>query len=292
VKLLVFGKNGQLASELQLILNSIKEKKFLSSTEANFLNVDSIVKNIRDFNPTCIINAAAYTAVDKAESEEPTAKQINALAVGVIAEEAKKLNSHLIHYSTDYVFDGSKAQPYSESDRPNPINAYGKSKLEGEQLIINSGVSHVILRVSWIYGNHGHNFYKTMLRLGAEKEELKIVSDQIGCPTWSKSIAKATAIILNDQQLLEKSGIYNYADEGVTSWYGFAEEIFNQYRLLKPNSFTNLKKIIPIHSNEYKTAAARPLNSRLNCGKIKNTFNVEMSDWKASLQSALKENLN
>lgn len=290
MKLLVFGKNGQIASELQSVLNSVKDKKFLSSSEANFLNVDTIVKNIREYKPTHIVNAAAYTAVDKAESDEMNALQINALAVGVIAEEAKKLNSQLIHYSTDYVFDGAKNQSYSESDKPNSINVYGRSKLAGEQSISSSGASYVILRVSWIYGNYGNNFFKTMLRLGAEKEELKIVVDQVGCPTWSNSIAQVTSKILFDQDLKEKSGIYHFADEGTTSWHGFAQEIFNQYRILKPGSFANLKKIAPINSIDFKTAAARPLNSRLNCEKIKNVFGVEMKSWSTNLQATLKEN--
>lgn len=289
MKILIFGKNGQVATELQRALAQFPIKKFVSSIEANFLQPESVIKVIKDFQPTHIINAAAYTAVDKAETESDLAFTINAETVGAVAEQAKYSKAVLIHYSTDYVFNGKEERAYTEEDKTDPINVYGKSKLLGEENIRQSGADFIILRVSWIYGNHGQNFYKSMLRLGKEKEELKIVSDQIGAPTWSRNIANATSTVLCDKGLREKSGIYHFADVGEVSWFEFARKIFDIQKIKHPETYKNLKRILPINTSEYKSAAKRPLNSRLNTLKIKDTFGINFKNLDGSLREILEE---
>ena len=289
MKVLIFGKKGQVAWELQKALSDLPSKKFLSSEEVNFLNPESIVKAIQDFQPTHIINASAYTAVDKAEIEPESAMMINAKAVGIISETAKKVGSTVIHYSTDYIFDGKKDKPYVEEDIPSPLNMYGKSKLQGEKNLQQSGLSYIILRVSWVYGNHGNNFCKTMLKLGKEKEELKIVSDQIGTPTWSRNIANTTSLILRDKDLTEKAGVYHFTDAGETSWYEFAKKIFHIEEGLHPGRYKNLKSILPIKTSDYKSSAQRPLNSRMNTDKIKKVFGIKTEKWDESLKKVLQE---
>jgi dTDP-4-dehydrorhamnose reductase len=261
LKILIFGKNGQVSTELlQVFADASRERLVVrGSDQADFKNPEKLPALIREIKPTHIINAAAYTAVDKAESEEAIANTINGEAVGVIATEAKKIGAKLIHYSTDYVFDGTKKTPYVESDVPNPLNAYGRSKLLGEKNIQQVGGEYHILRVSWVYGQHGNNFYKTMLKLAADREELRVVSDQIGAPTWSRTIAEKTKLLVQSANL--SSGIYHVSPQGQTSWYDFACKIFETARAHGAN--LKIKTVTPIPSSDYPTPAKRPLNSKM-----------------------------
>jgi dTDP-4-dehydrorhamnose reductase len=234
------------------------------------------------------VNAVAYTAVDKAESETELAMAINGTAPGVLAEEAKRLGCVLVHYSTDYVFDGAKQEPYMETDAPHPMNVYGRSKLAGDEAIQRVGGEFVILRTSWVYGARGNNFLLTMLRLAKEKTELRIVDDQIGSPTTSECIAQATADIL--AQLLApaggglegRSGIYNLTCAGETSWFGFAQEF------LSAQVGSATPKLIPIPASKFPRPAKRPANSRLLCRRVEETFGVVMPDWKVALALVLE----
>lgn len=247
---------------------------------------------IREFKPDRIINAAAYTAVDKAESEEHIANIINGETVGVIAAEAKKINAHLLHYSTDYVFDGSKQAPYSETDPTGPINAYGRSKLLGESLIQQVGGQFVILRVSWVYGFRAANFYRTMLRLAADRESIGVVDDQVGAPTWCRHIADASSHLISDSLLQEKSGIYHLSPQGETSWYGFAEKIFEFNRDCHSEQSLKIQTLNKLTSKEYVTPAARLLNSRMRALKIKEQFGIQLPHWQISLEMVIADSLN
>lgn len=289
MKILILGRTGQVSTELAKACVSLGEISILGSEQASFLSPAAVVNYIENTQPTHIINAAAYTAVDRAEVEEAEARQVNGVAVGMIAEAAKKIDAVLIHYSTDYVFDGAKSQAFAEEDETRPLNAYGRSKLLGEQLIQESGCSHVILRISWVYGQTGNNFYRTMLRLGYEREELKVVDDQIGAPTWSREVAVATAKILQDPALKAKSGIYHLSPSGQTSWYGFARKIFEFQEALHPTQPLKVQRLLPIRSEEYPTPAQRPRNSRMNSEKIMNVFGVRLPSWEESLQTMMKE---
>jgi dTDP-4-dehydrorhamnose reductase len=259
--------------------------------EVDFSKADSLRETVQAVAPAVIVNAAAYTAVDKAESEIELAMAINGTAPGVLAEEAKRLGSVLVHYSTDYVFDGTKQGLYVESDAPHPMNVYGRSKLAGDEAIQRVGGDYLILRTSWVYGARGNNFLLTMLRLAKEKTELRIVDDQIGSPTTSECIAQATADIL--AQVLApagggfegRSGIYNLTCAGETSWFGFAKEF------LSAQVGSATPKLIPIPTSEFPRPAKRPANSRLSCRRVEETFGVVMPDWKVALALVL-ETLN
>ena len=251
---------------------------------------------MRELAPTLIVNAAAYTAVDKAEEEAELAMTINGIAPGILAEEAKKLGASLVHYSTDYVFDGKKSTPYTEEDEPNPLNVYGKTKLAGDRAIQDSDIPYLIFRTSWVYGMRGHNFLKTMLRLFAERDEVRVVDDQVGSPTWCRAIAEITAQVLactlynrNDTALKDIAGIYNLTATGKTSWCGFAAAI-RDYA-----STTNDKllkcKVMPITTKEYPTPARRPQNSVLTCDKLKNTIGPDVIGWERQLELCLDKML-
>jgi len=243
---------------------------------------------VREIAPHIIVNPAAHTAVDKAESEPDLAMAINGTAPCVFAEEAKKLDALLIHYSTDYVFDGTKASPYIESDSPNPQSVYGKTKLAGEQAIIASGCKHIILRTSWVYGVHGGNFVKTILRLAKERNELRIVADQYGAPTWARLLAESTAQIIGKYSE-DKSGIYHLTPTGRTNWHQFAEEIVRLARqyddALKDKPLT----IHPIATHEYPVPAKRPANSSLSTDKIHKTFGLELPSWEDDLAECVRQ---
>lgn len=283
LKILVLGRVGQVGWELRHRLACLGAVSAVDFPEVDFTNADSIRETVREAAPAVIVNAAAYTAVDKAESEAELATAINGTAPGVIAEEAKKLGSILVHYSTDYVFDGTKQGPYAETDVPNPMNVYGRSKLAGDLAIKAVGGDFVILRTSWVYGARGNNFLLTMLRLAKEKAELRIVDDQIGSPTTSECIAQATADIL--AQVLApvgggmqgRSGIYNLTCAGETSWFGFAKEFLNE------QSGSATPKLISIPTSEFPRPAKRPANSRLSCRRVEEAFGVRMPDWKVAL---------
>ena len=291
MKVLVLGHGGQVGWELRHRLACLGAVTGVDYPEVDFSNADSIRDVVRAAAPSVMVNAAAYTAVDKAESEPELAMAINGTAPGVLAEEAKKLGCVLVHYSTDYVFDGTKQGSYVESDAPNPLNVYGRSKLAGDEAIKAVGGDYLILRTSWVYGARGNNFLLTMLQLAREKTELRIVDDQIGSPTSSECIAQATADIL--AQVLApargglegRSGIYNLTCAGETSWFGFAKEFLSE----QVGSAT--PKLIPIPTSEFPRPAKRPANSRLSCRRVEDTFGVVMPDWKVALGLVL-ETLN
>ena len=248
----------------------------------NLAETDQIVSAVRSLRPDVIVNAAAYTAVDRAESEPDAVQAINCAAVAVLAEEAKRAKALLVHYSTDYVFDGTKGEPYVEDDRPNPLNAYGRSKLAGEQAIQSVGGPHLILRTSWIYAPRGKNFLLTIRRLLAEKGELRVVSDQVGAPTSAAALAKATAELLLRHRaaaLGDVRGLYHAAAAGFTSWHGFASEI------ARLEGYDSAARVLPIPSGEYPTAARRPANSRLSSASLLARFGVALPDWRESLET-------
>jgi dTDP-4-dehydrorhamnose reductase len=289
-KILIFGRIGQVGWELRHKLACLGQVTAVEYPEIDFSKPDSIRTAVRATKPAVILNAAAYTAVDKAESDTELATAINATAPGVIAEEAKRLGSILVHYSTDYVFDGTKQDPYVETDAPNPINVYGKTKLAGDLAIQSVGGDYLILRTSWVYGSRGSNFLLTMLQMAQERTELRIVDDQIGAPTSSECIAQATANIL--AQLLAPSGrgldgysgIYNLTSTGETSWFGFAKAL-----LVKSSGtfgFT-VPNLIPIKTSDFPRPAKRPANSRLSCQRLEQTFGVTLPYWEHALSLVL-----
>ncbi|KND60690.1 dTDP-4-dehydrorhamnose reductase [Candidatus Burkholderia verschuerenii] len=277
--ILLTGVNGQVGFELARTLQGLGNVVVVDSSRLDLSDLDQVRRVVRDVKPALIVNPAAYTAVDKAESEVDAAMRANGEAPGVLAEEAKRLGAALVHYSTDYVFDGTKDGAYVEDDAVNPQNVYGKSKLAGEQAIAASGCDHLIFRTSWVYGTRGKNFLLTMLRLGAEREELSVVADQIGAPTWAVTIAALTANVLAQGAVAdagwwsEKSGVYHLTAGGATSWHGFAQAIFDLSDLAK-------KPIVkPIPASAYPTPAARPHNSRMSGVKFQAAFGAQALSW-------------
>ena len=289
-RILIFGKNGQVGYELCRTLSMLGELHAVDIDECNLTGKASIIDTLDRFKPTVIANAAAYTAVDKAESERELAFKLNADAPGIMADWAAKHNSLMIHYSTDYVFDGTKKEPWTEDDKPNPLNVYGESKLAGDLNIQNSGCNHLIFRTSWVYGARGKNFYLTMKRLIQEKDEIRVVNDQYGAPTWCRTIAEATAQALAQLQsplcnidLHKISGIYNLTNSGVTTWYEFTEAI--RESVLHENRNLQLAAVRPIPSTAYPTAAKRPSNSSLSLNKLRNTFGITPPEWEAAVSA-------
>src|SRR5580704_13849137 len=282
-KILLTGKNGQVGHDLQGLLPRLGEVVALDRQQLDLSRPDEIRRVIRGIRPTLIVNAAAYTAVDLAVKEPSLAQAINAEAPAIMAEEAKRIGAALIHYSTDYVFDGSKNSPYEETDPTNPINVYGKTKLAGEQAIRDSGVHHLIFRTAWLYSTRGKNFLLTILRLATEREELRIVNDQIGAPTWSREIASATAEVLeklfdrtgNASAWAESSGTYHMTAGGETSWFEFAKAILDKAKkqATSPAPWSAAathgkpllsREVTPITTAEYPTPARRPAYSVLS----------------------------
>ena len=288
MSVLLIGKKGQIGHELRRLLRENDGYAAVDFPDIDLSSPDSIVSAINRFRPRLVVNAAAYTAVDRAENEPDLAMAINGTAPGIIAEELKKTGGALVHYSTDYVFDGSKAAPYSEEDTPNPLSVYGRTKLAGEEAIRNAGIPHLLIRTSWIYGARGQNFLLTVLRLAREREELRIVSDQIGAPTWCRTVPETTADILaragaveTPAKLADRGGPYHLTAAGETNWYEFAREILN----LDPEIEEQMvKDILPIPTSEYPTPAPRPLNSRLDCSLVEATFGIELPSWYESLR--------
>jgi len=286
--LMLTGKNGQVGWELQRALAPLGEVVALDRTQLDLANPSQIRERVREIKPGLIVNAAAYTAVDRAEAEPEPAMAVNGIAPGILAEEAKRIGAAIVHYSTDYVFDGAKATPYTEDDTPNPLNVYGRTKLAGEQAIRAVGAPHLILRTSWVYGMRGKNFLLTILRLAREREELKIVDDQIGSPTWSRAIAAATARILSAGRLstADASGIYHLTASGGTTWHGFAKAIL----ALDPHPTEQVcKNLKPIPTAAYPTPARRPAYSVLSNDKLKAAFGVALPGWEQGLKSALSD---
>jgi dTDP-4-dehydrorhamnose reductase len=287
-QILLFGQYGQLAWELQRTLSSIGQVTTIGSQALDLANTEQLRDTIRTLRPQIIVNGAAYTAVDKAEQEQDVAFAINQTAPQVMAEEAAELNALLVHYSTDYVFDGTKADAaYIETDAPNPLGVYGATKLGGELAIQAVGAHHLIFRTTWVYGTRGKNFLLTILRLAAEKSELKIVADQLGAPTWSRSIAEATAQVLVQWPQKSASGLYHLSAAGVTSWHGFANKIVDLSRQIEPNRSLIVEKIWPIPAAEYPTPAVRPANSQLNSDKLWQAYGVQLADWEQTLWLAM-----
>jgi len=293
MKILLFGKNGQVGWELHRSLQPLGEVTALGRKEADFSNPESLRVIVRKTKPDVIVNAAAYTAVDKAEEEEELAATINEMAPRALAEEALKLNALLVHYSTDYVFDGSKNEPYSETDTPNPINAYGRTKLAGELAIQSSGCDYLIFRTSWVYASRGHNFLLTMLKLTQEREKLSIVADQIGAPTSARLIAD-TSVHCIKQSAKERllgvfsSDLYHLTASGHTSWHGFTEEIVS-FAGNSMNLHLKIKEVKAIPTTEYPTPATRPMNSRLALTKLESIFTIKVPDWKIALFVCMAE---
>lgn len=280
MRILLTGKNGQVGSALLRTLAPLGELVALDRTELDLVKRDQIVSVVRSVKPDVLVNAAAYTAVDQAESEPDVAQAINAVAAGVLAEEAKRAGALLVHYSTDYVFDGTKAAAYIEDDPTRPLNAYGLSKLAGERAILGAGCAHLILRTSWVYARQGKNFLQTVKRLLKEKKELRVVADQFGAPTFAEALAQATAELIAHHGLAalkQRSGVYHATASGSTSWHGFATEI------ARLEGIDNRGRVVPISSDEYPTRARRPRNSRLSNEKLFRQFGVSLPSWEVSL---------
>ncbi len=300
--ILLVGASGQVGWELRQCLPLLGNVIVASRTpppgqrhpvwqSIDLSNADSICRVVRQVQPRLIVNAGAYTAVDRAEREPEMAQAINGTAPGILAEEAARLGAAMVHYSTDYVFDGGGEKSWTETDRPQPINVYGQTKLAGEQAVAAAAVPHLILRVCWVYGLNGSNFITTMLRLASTRSELSVVNDQIGSPTSARAIAEATTMILAQAggdpggYLRECGGIYHLSCGGETSWYGFAERIFEHRRQVCPKAAVPELKAIP--SEGYPTPAARPKNSRLDTRRIREQFGLRIPTWEEALAPCL-----
>ena len=282
---LILGANGQLGTELQAAFQGAGRIMAHSRASCDLSVPDSIYSAIRDARPDVILNAAAYTAVDRAESEPDLAMRINGDAPGILGDEAKKIGAILIHYSTDYVFDGSKQRPWLEDDPVNPLNVYGRTKLAGERNVQQAGGNFLIFRTSWVFSPHGHNFFRTMLRLGQERERLKVVNDQRGAPTSASAIAKATRRAVDDLLRTNSpglSGTYHMTCSGETTWSGFAKAIFVKASAVKPWAVVD-----DVPTSEYRTPAQRPKYSVMSNRKLKKIFGVELPDWETALDETL-----
>ena len=293
MKILLTGATGQVGWELARTLLPLGEIIAVDRSQADLTELNALRAVIKQHQPTVIVNPAAYTAVDKAESEQGLAFLVNAEAPRVLAEEANKIGALLVHYSTDYVFDGTKTTPYTEADSTNPMNVYGESKLAGELAIQAGGGDYVILRTSWVYANRGNNFLKTILRLAAEREELKIVADQVGAPTWARLIAETTAHVVR-QSVVErqgdafKSACYNLTASGETSWHGFAQKIVEIART-EGNAELKNRIIDPIPTSDYPLPAKRPANSRLSTNRLEQQFGLSLPTWDNALRLCMQE---
>lgn len=286
--ILLLGSNGQVGKELQQILAPYGNIIAVVRPSVDLTQPDTLRSVIQKNQPQIIINAAAYTAVDKAESEPELASAINGIAPKILALETEKLGAFLIHISTDYVFNGNNNRPYQETDATNPLSVYGKTKLAGEQAILSTCTHHLILRTAWVYGTFGKtNFVKTMLRLGAEREEIRVVADQIGSPTWAKDIAQAIASLIQNGLTPEIVGTYHYTNSGVATWYDFAVTIFEEAQQL--GFPLKVRQTIPITTDLYPTPARRPSFSVLACGKISAVLGTHPPHWRQRLKKMLAE---
>ena len=303
LRLLITGATGQIGWQLQRTLAPLGEVMACNRSRVDLANPEAAAKSVRELAPDVVVNAAAYTAVDKAESEPELALTVNAVAPQRIAEQLASTGGLLINYSTDYVFDGAKTTPYEETDSTAPLNVYGRTKLAGEQLIANSGCAHIILRTTWVYDIRGKNFLRTVLRLAREREELRMVGDQHGAPTWARTIAESTAQIVarcaqhRDSPSWGYGGVFHLTAAGQTSWAGFAEQILEEYDSLASwpadtgefGAPLAAKRVVAITSDQYKTPARRPHNSVLSNARLQSTFGLQLPDWRVQLRLALQD---
>ncbi|MFC5498373.1 dTDP-4-dehydrorhamnose reductase [Caenimonas terrae] len=298
MKLLLLGRNGQVGWELQRSLSVLGEVVALDRGSSNHCgdlsNLEGLARTVREVRPDVIVNAAAYTAVDRAESEPELARLVNAAAPGVLAQEARQLGALLVHYSTDYVFDGSGSRPWTETDVPAPLSVYGSTKLDGERAIAAHCERHLILRTSWVYAARGGNFIRTMLRLAQERERLTVVDDQYGAPTSAELVADVTAHAI--RQLTAPAagraglaGIYHLAAAGETTWHGYASHLLGEARRLRPELPLKATDIAPVPSEAFVTAARRPRNSRLDTAKLREAFGLALPPWKQGVDRILAE---
>ena len=297
-RILLTGATGQVGGELLETLKPLGEVVAPSRAEMDLADVASVREMIRAVRPRWIVNAGAYTAVDKAESEPELAYAINADAVRVMGEEAKRLEAGVLHFSTDYVFDGSASTPYRETDVTGPVSVYGASKLAGENALVESGAEHLIFRTSWVYGARGKNFLVTILKLARERETVRVVADQHGAPTWGRDLARMAAAVIGECEgraqgwaigavLRDFGGVYHAAGSGETTWYGFATEAVRLAREREPG--VRFAEVEAITTAEYPTPAKRPANSRMNCERLAERFGWRMMDWKDSLRQVMAE---
>ncbi|MBH2042144.1 MAG: dTDP-4-dehydrorhamnose reductase [Comamonadaceae bacterium] len=296
MNILLFGKGGQVGWELQrslVVLGNVTALDFNSQEHCgDFSNPAGLADTVRALRPDVIVNAAAHTAVDKAESEPELARTLNATAPGVLAEEAARLGAWLVHYSTDYVFDGSGSRPWVETDTPAPLSVYGRTKLEGEQLIQQSGAQHLILRTSWVYAARGGNFAKTMLRLAQERERLTVIDDQWGAPTGADLLADVTAHAIRQLQARpQDAGLYHLVAGGETNWHSYAKYVLAQAQQAQPAIELKATEVVPVPTSAFPTPARRPHNSRLNTQKLQATFGLTLPHWQQGVARMLQEAL-
>ena len=291
MKILLLGKNGQVGWELQRSLAPLGELLALdrhsTSHCGDLSNLEGLAETVRVFKPNVVVNAAAYTAVDKAESDVQSAHAINALAPEVLSRACAAMGAYLVHFSTDYVFDGSGQTPWVESDATGPLNVYGQSKLAGEQGIAKQGAQHAIFRTSWVFGTEGGNFAKTMLRLAQEREKMAVINDQYGAPTGAALLADITALNLQQAQPLE--GIYHLAAAGETTWHAYAQYVLQTAKRLKPDLQYKVQDVAAVPTSEFPTPAKRPLNSRLNCHKLEQALHLQLPAWQTGVDQMLSK---
>jgi dTDP-4-dehydrorhamnose reductase len=289
MKILLLGKNGQVGWELQRSLAPLGELLALdrnSTTHCGDLsNLEGLAETVRVYRPDVVVNAAAYTAVDKAETDQSTANLVNALAPEVLARACAAIDAYLVHFSTDYVFDGAGQKPWLESDATGPVNVYGHCKLAGEKGIAKQGAKHVIFRTSWVYGTEGGNFAKTMLRLAQEREKMAVINDQFGAPTGAALLADITALCLQQKTLL--TGIYHLAAAGETTWHAYAQYVLQTAQSLKPDLTYSVKELAAVPTTQFPTPAARPLNSRLNCSQLEKALQLKLPAWQTGVDAML-----
>jgi len=289
MKILLLGQNGQVGWELKRSLAPLGEMLALdrSSTShcGDLSNLQGLSETVREFRPDVLVNAAAYTAVDKAESDAETAFLVNALAPEVLASACATVGAYLVHFSTDYVFDGSGHRPWLETDETGPLNVYGHSKLAGEQSIVQQGAKSLIFRTSWVYRTEGGNFAKTMLRLAQERERMTVINDQFGAPTGAALLADMTALALQAPQQL--TGVYHLAAAGETTWYAYAEYVLAKAKQLKPSLNYAVKDFVAVPTSDFPTPAKRPLNSRLNCSRLELALQLKLPPWQVGVDAML-----
>jgi dTDP-4-dehydrorhamnose reductase len=294
LKILLLGKNGQVGWELQRSLAPLGEVLALdrhsTSHGGDLSQPERLAQTVLDWRPDVIVNAAAYTAVDKAESEPELARCLNATAPAALAQAAAQIGALLVHYSTDYVFNGQGDQPWQEGDATGPLSVYGQTKREGEQAIVGSGCAHLIFRTSWVYAARGGNFAKTMLRLAAERERLTVIDDQFGAPTGADLIADVTAhAIRASLQQPALGGLYHLVASGQTTWHGYASHVIAQARLIQPGLALKVSEIAPVPTSAFPTPAQRPLNSRLATHKLQDAFGLVLPPWQQGVNRMLAE---